>query len=61
VIKDDESIKFIRDNFKSIGDIIKVEVIGFEKSGKVILKYNEEPTNKISKKNPPSVDRNNII
>jgi hypothetical protein len=41
VINDDESIKNIKDNKKSIGEIVNVEVTGFEKSGKVILRYAE--------------------
>jgi hypothetical protein len=41
IIKDDESIKNFRDNKKSIGEIIKVQVTGFEKTGKVIVKYVE--------------------
>jgi transcriptional accessory protein Tex/SPT6 len=48
VIKDDESIKNIKDNFKSIGDIVKVQVTGFEKSGKIILKYVEQSINCLS-------------
>jgi translation initiation factor IF-1 len=31
----------IRINKKSIGDIVRVQVSGFDKSGKVILKYAE--------------------
>lgn len=45
VIKDDDSIRNIKDNKKSIGDIVKVQVCGFEKSGKVILSYAEMPFN----------------
>lgn len=41
MIKDDDSIKNIKDNRKSIGEIIKVQVKGFEKNGKVVLKYEE--------------------
>jgi len=41
VIKDDDSIKNIKDNRKSIGDIVKLQVKGFEKNGKVVLKYEE--------------------
>ena len=41
VIKDDESIRNIKENKKSIGEIVKVQVTGFEKSGKIILKYVE--------------------
>ena len=48
VINDDESIKNIKDNKKSIGEIVNVEVTGFEKSGKVILRYAEQPLNIIS-------------
>jgi len=48
VIKDDESIKNFRDNKRSIGEIIKVQVTGFEKSGKIVLKYVEQPLNIIS-------------
>lgn len=48
VIKDDDSIKNIKDNKKSIGEIVKVQVTGFEKTGKVILKYVEQPLNIIS-------------
>ena len=51
VIKDDESIRNIKDNKKSIGDIVKVQVTGFEKSGKVVLSYAEMPLNK----HPPQV------
>jgi hypothetical protein len=53
VIKDDESIKNIKQNKKSIGEIVKVQVTGFEKSGKVILKYVEQPLNIISQSHPP--------
>lgn len=55
VIKDDESIKNIKDNFKSIGDIVKVQVTGFEKSGKIVLKYAEQSINCLSQTNPPQV------
>jgi len=55
VIKDDESIKNIKQNKKSIGEIVKVQVTGFEKSGKVILKYVEQPLNIISQSHPPQV------
>lgn len=55
VIKDDESIKNIKENFKSIGDIVKVQVTGFEKSGKVVLRYAEQPINYLSKSHPPQV------
>lgn len=48
IIKDDESIKNFRDNKKSIGEIIKVQVTGFEKNGKVIVRYVEQPLNIIS-------------
>jgi hypothetical protein len=41
VIKDDDSIRNIKENRKSIGEILKVQVKGFEKNGKVILKYVE--------------------
>ena len=41
VINDDDSIKNIKDNKKSIGEIVNVEVTGFEKSGKVVLRYAE--------------------
>lgn len=58
IIKDDDSIKNIKDNFKSIGDIVKVQVTGFEKSGKVILKYVEQPIHQLSQSNPPQVFRN---
>lgn len=53
MIKDDESIKNIKQNKKSIGEIVKVQVTGFEKSGKVILKYVEQPLNIISQSHPP--------
>ena len=53
VIKDDDSIKNIKENRKSIGEIVKVQVKGFEKSGKVILKYVEQPLNIISQSHPP--------
>lgn len=55
VIKDDESIKNIKENKKSIGDIVKVQVTGFEKNGKVHLRYVEQPINNISQIHPPSV------
>lgn len=55
VIKDDESIKNIKDNKKSIGDIVKVQVTGFEKSGKIVLHYFEQPLNMISQYHPPYV------
>ena len=55
VIKDDESIRNIKQNKKSIGEIVKVQVTGFEKSGKVILKYVEQPLNIISQSHPPQV------
>jgi len=55
VIKDDESIKNIKDNKKSIGDIVKVQVTGFEKSGKIVLHYFEQPLNMISQYHPPHV------
>ena len=55
VIKDDESIKNFRDNKRSIGEIIKVQVTGFEKSGKIVLKYVEQPLNIISQSHPPQV------
>ena len=53
LIKDDESIKNFRDNKRSIGEIIKVQVTGFEKSGKIVLKYVEQPLNIISQSHPP--------
>ena len=55
VIKDDESIKNIKENKKSIGEIVSVQVTGFEKSGKVILRYIEQPLNNITQYQPPSV------
>lgn len=55
VIKDDESIRNIKDNKKSIGEIVKVQVVGFEKSGKVILRYAEQPLIYISQIHPPQV------
>lgn len=55
MIKDDESIKNFRDNKRSIGEIIKVQVTGFEKSGKIVLKYVEQPLNIISQSHPPQV------
>lgn len=58
VIKDDESIRNIKDNMKSIGDIVKVQVLGFEKTGKIILKYGEKPINNISQYNAPRVQFN---
>jgi len=45
IIQDDESMNNIRINKKSIGDIVRVQVSGFDKSGKVILKYAEQPLN----------------
>ena len=59
VIKDPESIKNIMDNKKSIGEIVKVQVTGFEKSGKVILNYVEQPLNIITQAHPPQVLMNN--
>ena len=55
VIKDDESIRNIKVNRKSIGEIVKVQVTGFEKNGKIILKYVEQPLNIISQSHPPQV------
>jgi transcriptional accessory protein Tex/SPT6 len=48
IIKDDESLINIRDNRKRIGDIIKVQVKGFESNGKVVLRYDERPLSNIS-------------
>jgi transcriptional accessory protein Tex/SPT6 len=55
VIKDDDSIRNIKVNRKSIGEIVKVQVTGFEKNGKIILKYVEQPLNIISQSHPPQV------
>ena len=45
VILDDESLANIKLDKKSIGEIIMVQVSGFDKSGRVILKYSERPFN----------------
>ena len=55
VINNDESIKNLKENKKSIGEIVKVQVVGFEKSGKVILRYAEQPLNHLSQIHPPQV------
>jgi hypothetical protein len=53
IIKDEESLRNIRDNRKCIGDIIKVQTIGFEQNGNIVLRYKEKPLSNISYTQPP--------
>lgn len=43
VIKDEESMKTLKEDKRRMGETILVQVVGFEKASNVVLKYVEQP------------------